>query len=437
MGKIYTLPLKQSIGQAATPVVETGRRVARGTLLAEPQGLGVPLHASVSGVVRDITETAITIEADAVQGKDYEPLPPCSGIAETVKAAGICGMGGAGFPTYVKLGTNLNGGTVIINAVECEPVLHHNITQIEQNPAKVYRGLLLAMEATNARSGIIAIKAKNKAAVAALNGVVNGAGNGGNNVTVAELPDRYPMGEERAIIRETLKKLLKVEDLPSAAGAVIINAETASRIAEAVDERRPVISKNLTLAGRAVNGATPRIFMDVPVGTKIRDLIDEAGGLTGEYGEIIMGGPFTGRHASIDDAVVKTTGGILVRESCLYEPLPMGILVCACGPNGARMREIAKEMNAEVVAVQVCTQAKLVKGALKCENPGICPGQAGKMQELKDAGAKALLIGNCYDCTRDIVAEAPKMGLAIHHVTDAVMRSMGMPLVRGFPGDGK
>ncbi|SBW05909.1 putative electron transfer protein [uncultured delta proteobacterium] len=433
MGKIYTLPLKQSIGMAATPVIATGQRVARGTLLAEPQGLGVPLHASVSGVVRAITETAIEIEADAAQGTDYEPLPPCSGIVETVKAAGICGMGGAGFPTYVKLGTNLNGGTVIINAVECEPILHHNITQIEQNPAKIYRGLLLAMEATDARSGIIAIKAKNKDAVAALKGIVTGA----DNVTIAELPDRYPMGEERAIIRETLKKLLPVEDLPSAAGAVIINAETASRIAEAVDERRPVISKNLTLAGRSVNGTTPRIFMDVPVGTKIRDLIDEAGGLTGEYGEIIMGGPFTGRHAGIDDAVVKTTGGILVRESCLYEPLPMGILVCACGPNGVRMREIAKEMNAEVVAVQVCTQAKLVKGALKCENPGICPGQAGKMRELQDAGAKVLLIGNCYDCTRDIVAEAPKMGLAIHHVTDAVMRSMGMPLVRGFPGEAR
>lgn len=241
------------------------------------------------------------------------------------------------------------------------------------------------------------------------------------------------MGEERAIIRETLNTLLKVDELPSAAGAVIINAETVSRIAEAVDERRPVISKNLTLAGGPFRGKTPRIFMDVPIGTPIRDLMEQAGGLDGEYGEIIIGGPFTGRRGNIDDVVVKTTGGILVRERCSCETLPMGILVCACGPNGMRMREIAKEMNAEVVGVQVCKQAQLVKGALKCENPGICPGQVEKMTELKNMGAEALLIGNCFDCTREIVAEAPKLGLQIHHVTDATMRSMGMPLVRGFP----
>ena len=432
MGKIYRLPLKQSIGVAATPVVAEGQRVNRGTLLARPEGLGVPLHASVSGIVSAVTETDITIEADDAQGTDFDPLPPDGNIVETVKAAGICGMGGAGFPTYVKLGTNLDGGTVIINAVECEPVLNHNIAQIETSPAKVVRGLRLAMQATNAARGIIAIKAKNKKAVESLRGAVTGE----PGITVHELPDRYPMGEERAIIRETLGRLLKVDELPSAAGAVIINAETASRIAEAVDERRPVISKNLTLAGKPVNHVAPRVFMDVPLGTRIQDLIDEAGGLHGEFGEIIMGGPFTGRHCTLADVVVKTTGGILVREGCDCETQPMGILVCACGPNGMRMREIAKEMNATVVGVQVCTQALLVKGALKCENPGICPGQVGKMQELKDAGAEALLIGNCFDCTREIVAEAPELGLKIHHVTDAVMRSTGLPLVRGFPDAG-
>ena len=433
MGTRYTLLLKQSIGVAATPVVTKGQRVKRGTLLAEPQGLGVPLHASVSGLVRDITETAVILEGDAVQSPAFELLPKLDSIVDMVRAAGICGMGGAGFPTHIKLGTKLDGGTVIVNAVECEPILRHNIAQIAHNPAKVYRGLLLAMRATNAGRGIVAIKAKNTQAVAALRGIVTP----GDSVTVAELPDRYPMGEERAIIRETLHTLLKVDELPSAAGAVIINAETASRIAEAVDEQRPVISKNLTLAGRGLRGENPRVFMDVPIGTGVRDLIEQAGGLEGDYGEIIMGGPFTGRRSGIDDVVVKTTGGILVRESCACETLPVGILVCACGPNGARMREIAGEMNATVVGVQVCKQAQLVKNALKCENPGVCPGQVEKMRELQKAGAEALLLGNCFDCTREIVAEAPAMGLQIHHVTDAVMRSMGLPLVRGFPDSAK
>ena len=128
MGTIYRLPLKQSIGVAATPVVAAGQRVARGTLVASPEGLGVPLHAGVSGVVHAVTDTAIDIDADAVQEPGFVPLPEQGGIVEMVKAAGICGMGGAGFPTHVKLGTKFDGGACIVNAVECEPVLHHNIT---------------------------------------------------------------------------------------------------------------------------------------------------------------------------------------------------------------------------------------------------------------------------------------------------------------------
>ncbi len=432
MEKLYKLPLKQSIGGTPAPVVAVGQRVIRGTLLAKPDGLGVPLHASVSGVVRDVTGTHIAIQADAVQGEDFERLAPAGDIVAMVKAAGICGMGGAGFPTYVKLGTRLDGGTLIVNAVECEPVLHHNITQIAADPVKIRRGLLLAMEATGAGRGIIAIKSKNEEAVRALQGAVHGM----DAVSVFLLPDRYPMGEERAILRETLQTLLRVDQLPSAAGAVIINAETVSRIAEAVDDRRPVISKNLTLAGKLVQGSGPRILMDVPLGTSIRDLLETAGGMDAGAGEIIMGGPFTGRRVGPDDVVIKTTGGILVAEACPAESLPLGILVCACGPNGLRMREIARNMGAGVAGVQVCKQAQLVKGALKCENPGICPGQRDTVEALRKAGAKALLLGNCFDCTRDIMTYAPEMGLRIHHATDPVMRAMGLPLVRGFPGTG-
>lgn len=429
MGKNYRLLLKQSIGVAAAPLVKKGQSVKKGTLLAQPEGLGVPLHASVSGTVSEITETYIDIDADDVQTADFEPIPQLDNVADMVKAAGICGMGGAGFPTYVKLGTDLKGGTLIVNAVECEPLLKHNIKQIIADPDKIYRGMLICMKATNAGRGLFAVKAKNEEAIAAFRKVIKS----GDNIAIAELPDMYPMGEERAIIRETLGALLAVDQLPAVAGAVILNVETIARVTEAVEERRPVISKNLTVVGKLGKGKESQVFMDVPIGASVQDLIAEAGGIDGVYGEIIMGGPFTGKSVTLDDVVVKTTGGIIVTMEFLNEKRPMGLLVCACGANEARMRELAGKMNANVVGVQKCKQAQEVKGALKCENPGNCPGQAEKIMELRKAGAEALLVGNCSDCTNTVMCVAPKLKMPVHHITDHVMRTVGHALVRRLP----
>jgi proline reductase-associated electron transfer protein PrdC len=323
----------------------------------------------------------------------------------------------------------LKGGVVIVNAVECEPLLKHNIAQILADPGKIYRGLLLAMKSTNAGRGLFAIKAKNREAVAALRGVVKS----GDAVEIAELPDLYPMGEERAIIRETLGVLLGVDQLPAVAGAVILNAETISRVTEAVEDRRPVISKNLTVVGKIGKGRESQVFMDVPIGTPVQDLVAEAGGIDGAYGEIIMGGPFTGKSVTLDDIVVKTTGGIIVTMEFLNEKRPLGLLVCACGANEARMRDLAGKLNAKVVGVQKCKQAQEVKGALKCENPGNCPGQAEKIMELRKAGAEALLVGNCSDCTNTVMCVAPKLKMPVHHITDHVMRTVGHSLVRRLP----
>jgi proline reductase-associated electron transfer protein PrdC len=391
--------------------------------------MGVPLHASVNGTVASITDTYIDISVDDKQSTDFEPIPKSEDIAEMVKAAGLCGMGGAGFPTYIKLQTKLNGGVVIVNSVECEPLLKHNIKQITEQPEKVYRGLLLAMESTKAGQGILAIKSKNIDAIKAFRSVLRKE----DNIVIKELPDMYPMGEERAIIREAMNNLLAVDQLPSVAGAVIFNLETICRIAEAIDDQKPVISKNLTVAGKLVKGRDSHVFMDVPIGTLLTDLIDACGGIDGSYGEIIIGGPFTGVSALPDTVVSKTTGGIIVSQEILQEKRPLGLLVCACGGNEARLRNLAGKMGAQVVSVRKCKQAKEVKGALKCENPGNCPGQAEKILEMKKEGAQALLISNCSDCTNTVMGVAPKLKIAVHHLTDHVMRSVGHALIRRLP----
>ncbi len=425
MGAIFTLPLKQHIGAPNLSIVSVNDTVTRGERIAVCQGLGAILHSPVTGIVKEITDTAIIIEQTA-DTDTFVPLTADTPL-DLIREAGLVGMGGAGFPTHVKLGTRLQDGYLLINAAECEPLLAHNMAQINTQPEKTIQGIHIAMDICGAKEAIIAIKAKHEKEISILNQYLNQE----SSIRLHLLPDLYPMGEERAIVRETLGVLLSVNQLPSAANAIVINIETVLRIAEAVLDKRPCITKHLTLVGRLKSGLEPVVFTDVPIGTTVGELITRAGGIDGDYGEIIMGGPFTGRSVSFDTPITKTTGGIIVTI-----PFPnlhqekVGLLVCACGGSEARMREIAEKMNGSVACVQCCKQAVSVKGTLKCENPGNCPGQAQKCLNFKKAGCKYIIIGNCSDCSNTVMGSAPKLKLAVFHQTDHVMRTVNHRLIR-------
>ena len=416
--------LRQHVGAPTEPVVKVGDKVEKGTLISKPTGLGANIFSSVYGIVNQITNDAIIIEKDDNQPEEFVKLEGEHKL-QLIKDAGIVGMGGAGFPTAIKLGTKVK--YILVNAAECEPLLHHNVDQMVDNTDMTIRGLKYVMEICGAEKGIFAIKAKNEKAVDAL---VKGTKDD-NSLDIHLLPDIYPMGEERAVVREVLGILLQPTDLPSVADAVVINVETLLRVAEAIELKKPCFSKNVTVVGKLNGGVDPHVFMDVPVGTSVRELIEMSGGIDGEYGEIIMGGPFTGKACDLDDPITKTTGGIIVTKP--FEDLKgekMGLLVCACGGNEERMQDIAKKMNAEVVCVQKCKQAVDVKGNLKCENPGNCPGQALKVMNIKKAGAKHILIGNCTDCSNTVMGSAPKMQLEVHHQTDHVLQTVGKDVIR-------
>lgn len=425
----FCYPLKQHIGAPGEPCVAAGEHVTRGRLIAlAPEGkMGANLHSGVSGAVSKVTETEIEILADAKQTEDFIPIEGNT-TAELVKAAGIVGMGGAGFPTHLKLAAKLRpGGTVIANAAECEPVLSHNIARIEKEPEKIIRGLKYAMEAVGAENGVIAVKSKHAEAVRALRGALEIESSA---IEIHPLPDLYPMGEERAVIREALGVLLETDKLPGDANTVVLNAETLCRIAEAVELKKPSISKDVTVAGR-LNGEPIKTFFDIPTGTSVETMLELAGGVSAEYGELVMGGPFTGKRTSPKAPLTKTSGGIIASMPFLREKRPVGLLVCACGASRERLEEIAASMGAGVAAVEYCKQAEKTKsGALKCRNPGCCPGQAEKVLSLKKSGAQALLISNCTDCTNTVMTIAPKLGLPVHHCTDGVLRSVSLPLVR-------
>ncbi len=420
----FRFPLKQHIGSPATAVVAEGATVQRGRLIAaKPEGaLGANLHASISGTVSRVAAEFIEIEADSGRAAEtaYEPL---SGETprELIEASGLVGLGGAGYPAWAKLAP-LDGGTVIMNAAECEPILAHNIGRLERGPEKAMKGLRIVMALTGADRGFVALKPGHDRALAALKPFLS------DGIRLCLLPTHYPAGEERAVVRQALGVLPGVDELPAAAGAVVFNAETLHRLCEAVEEKKPMIDKDVTVAGKLA-GPRTRVFYDVPVGLPVGALLEMAGGASG-YGEILLGGPFTGRRAGADDPILKTTGGVLAAEEFPRRGRRLGLLVCACGAGEARLREIAASMDCSVALVETCSQAKKVRQALKCENPGHCPGQAAKVLALKRAGAEEILIANCADCTNTVMACAPRLGLVVHHATDGALRAVNHPLIR-------
>ena len=215
-------------------------------------------------MVLEVTDDAVIVRADDVQPKEYVPLTAQTPL-DCIRQAGIVGLGGAGFPTYQKLAVPfLNGGVVIANASECEPVLTHNIKAIERDCRPMIRGLQLAMDLVHADKGVIAIKAIHGDAVRALQQAIAAD----DRLALHFLPNVYPVGEERAVVREVLGTLLDAGSLPSKAGAVIINVETLQRVAEAVDDKKPLIDKDVTVAGK-LNGPEVQVFHDLPLGMAV------------------------------------------------------------------------------------------------------------------------------------------------------------------------
>ena len=389
---VVKIMLKQHIGAPDTPIVKKGDEVKKGQLIAEPAGLGANIHSSVYGTVSEVTGDAITIDAASEQPDEYVKIKPTDDILEAIKEAGVIGAGGAGFPTHVKLKADLKDGVVIPNSAECEPPLHHNITFVEKDPNTVIRGLKYAMEVTGSKKGIVAIKPRHAQAVRALEAAVKDE----KNIEIKFLPDLYPAGDERVIVREILGIDLTPGELPLKAGAVICNVETLKNIARAVEERRPVITKDVTAGGRLKDAKTGKVFLDVPIGIPAKVLIDECGGYVEPHGEIIAGGAFTGKHGSEDMPITKTLGGVGVAMPFPNEKRKVGILGCECGAQQPRLKEIAKGMGAEVVAAVNCKRMEDIgKGRLRCNKPGVCPGQAESVLQLKKMGAQVLLVGSC------------------------------------------
>ena len=222
-------------------------------------------------------------------------------LAEQVRLAGVVGAGGGGFPTHVKL--NAKAETVIANGAECEPLLHKDAVVMEESAAELVRGMQLAMEAVDAKEGVIGIKGKKKRAVEAVTAACQGT-----NLRVQLLGDYYPAGDEFDLVYNVTGKLIPPGGIPLNVGVVVNNVETFVNIAAAHDGR-PLTHKMLTIAGAVKSPAT----MKVPLGTTFRECISYAGGLLTDDPVLVIGGLMMGQHTDdLDTPVTKTSTGVVI-----------------------------------------------------------------------------------------------------------------------------
>ena len=317
--------MNMNIGAPSQPCVAKGDHVKIGQVIGEPVGfLGLPVHASVSGEVVSVEPIpylseqpamCVTIHNDfADEWVELHPL----GSVETVdpaliipaiKNAGICGLGGASFPTHVKLSIKPEQkcDCIIANGAECETHLTCDHRLMLENPVRVVDGLRAAMRAINVKEGIIAIEDNKPDAIEAMRKACQGR----EGVRVQVLKTKYPQGGEKQLIEAVTGRQVPSGGLPIQAGVIVMNVATCAAVADAVIDGKPLVERIVTVTGAVRQPANLRLR----IGTITEDIIGECGGFSGDVGKVIFGGAMTGMCApNTSIPIAKATGGILVLD---------------------------------------------------------------------------------------------------------------------------
>ena len=345
--KQVIIPLGQHIGAPAQALVKKGDLVKVGTLLAKAGGfVSANIHSSVSGKVNKIDNVldasgykkpAIYID---VEGDEWEEsidrsedlVKECSlspkEIIDKIAQAGIVGLGGATFPTHVKLmpPPGSKPEIVIINAVECEPYLTSDHSLMMEKGEQILVGVSILMKAVNVNKALIGVENNKSDAIAHLSKLAAGY----KGIEVMPLKVRYPQGGEKQLIDAVIKRQVKSGALPISTGAIVQNVGTAYAIYEAVQKNKPLFERVVTVTGKAV--AKPSNLL-VRIGTPIANLIEAAGGLPENTGKIIGGGPMMGKALiSADVPVTKGSSGVLLltREESVRKPMSNCIRCAKC-----------------------------------------------------------------------------------------------------------
>lgn len=329
--KEVAVMLSQHIGAACRPLVRKGNMAQAGQKIGDSDAyVSAPVHSPITGQVKEIglrshavlgRSTAIIIEAyphDTTR-RSYSELKEeideskysAEQICESVRQAGIVGMGGAGFPTRVKIEPNpqMPKEILIINGCECEPYITCDYRLMLERANLIIAGAKLARRASGCSRVFIAIEDNKPAAIEAMGAALEGQ-SGGGGIELAVVKTKYPQGGERQLINAVLKRQVPMGGIPPMIGVLVVNVATAAAIAEAVLFDRPLTHRVVTVSGEAI--ARPGNYY-VVVGTSVSDLIEFCGGVTQKSAKVVLGGPMMGiALADLDTPITKTSGAVTV-----------------------------------------------------------------------------------------------------------------------------
>ena len=320
--KQVVIPMQQHIGAPCQPLVKVGDHVLRDQKIGDGEGLCVPVHASISGTVvaveprphtsgRDVM--AVVIENDYKDERIPSQVPEIPFtemdndlILHTIRESGIVGMGGAAFPGNVKaLSAMGHVDTLIANACECEPYITADDSLLRTTPEQVLTGMEILRKVLNPERTVLAVEDNKQHAIERLKPLM--ADHPGIELVV--LPTRYPQGAEKQLIQSVTGREVAPGQLPVSVGCAVFNVSTYAAIYRAICWGVPLTQRIVTVSGETVK--QPQNF-NVRIGTPIRDLISEAGGLTEETERVISGGPMMGfAQSNLDVPVIKATNSIL------------------------------------------------------------------------------------------------------------------------------
>ena len=394
--------LSQHFGKACSPVVAVKDYVLTGQKIASADsGIFSPIHSSVSGNVVSIKDCphptlgrykAVIIENDfkdehikdelsAPKRKQEIEKIPNETLKNLIFEAGIVGLGGAGFPTHIKLSPPKPVDSFILNGAECEPCLTADSRLMQENAYEIIQGMDIVMRILNIKNGFVAIEDNKPEAIKKMQGIIKNT-----NYELEILKSNYPQGGEKQLIKSVLNREVPSAGLPFDVGVVVHNVATVFAIYEAIYKNKPLYERIITVTGSCLENP---MNLKVRIGTTIKEVIDECGSLKEEPLKVIMGGPMMGvAQYSLDSPVIKGTSGIILlskkevkiedEKFCIrcgrcIEYCPVGLM-----PSLINLATLKEEW-----------ELAKIYGALDCNECGlcsyVCPSKIDLVQSIKYA----------------------------------------------------
>ncbi len=396
--ELLVFPLSQHIGAPCEPLVKKGDRVYKGTKIGDSSGfVSAPIHSSVSGEVVAVEKRPVsngsetmsvvvkndfTDELDpSVKPIDYTSVKP-DDIPGIIREAGVVGMGGATFPTHVKLSPPVGKkiDTVIVNGAECEPYLTSDHRVMLETPDEVIMGLKIILYRFGITNGHIAIEENKADAIDVLSRLCAKE----SGMTVDTLKKKYPQGGEKQLIYAVTKRKVPLGGLPADVGVIVVNIDTCTAIARKFMYGTPLMRRIVTLAGGAVKD--PCNYR-VPIGTPVEYIIEQNGGFTEEPKKVLMGGPMMGvSQFRLDVPIIKGSGAVLCfteSESALPEEGPC--IRCGKCVSHCPMKLMPLYLNDGALAKDYETCEKFgITACIECGSCSyVCPSKRHLVQNIR------------------------------------------------------